>query len=148
MPTITSEAVSRDESSIKAFPMGALYVRTGEVEVTKAQMEDADSLFQMVPVYKGETVYHIILQCDDMSTGSDIVLDVGDGLVTDRYIDGSTIGQTGGTVSMGEAAGVAPSATEFPFTYTADDTIDVDIAVAATTGTTGPATLRVIAFIG
>ena len=62
----------------------------------------------------------------------DLVYDVGDGSDTNRYIDGSTCGQTG----VSDTTGVADLA---PYEYSADDTIDilveVDPATDVATGT-------------
>ena len=144
MPTITSSAVTDDEATFRPFPTGMLGVRSASLAVTAGQAQDADSVFQMIPVYAGETVYDVILQCTDMDSATALVLDVGDGLVTDRYIDGATIGQTGGTHRFANAPGAAPSLAEFPFRYTADDSIDIDVSATAGTGLAGTLKLTII----
>jgi hypothetical protein len=120
-------------------------VREVSIEVTAAQMDDNTQVFEMIPVFKGEVLVDVWLQADDLDAGAGLVLDVGDGVVTDRYIDGSTIGQAGGTHRFADTPGVAPSFAEFPHEYAADDTIDVAVQVAAGTGQAG--TLTLIAWI-
>jgi hypothetical protein len=117
-----------------------------EIEATVAQLGDITTVFEMIPVRAGETVYDVVLQADDLDSGAGLVLDVGDGDVTDRYIDGSTIGQTGGTHPMSPAAAAAPTEGEFPRRYTGNDTIDVAVQVAAGTAVAG--TIRLTALVG
>lgn len=145
MATYTSSAVTNRANAFSPFPDGTLGVRTAEYEVAADEVETAHT-YQMIPVFAGETVYDVILQTDDLDAVTSLVLDVGDGDVVDRYIDGSTIGQTGGTQRFGATPGAAPTAVEFPRTYTADDTIDVLVATVTANSTAG--TIRLIAFIG
>lgn len=89
----------------------------------------AGDVIQMVNVPDGAQVVGVVLTCDDLDAGSSLVLDVGDGLDTDRYIDGSTIGQAGGVlVGPNNRAGVN-------YVYTAADTVDVLIQAFDGTGT-------------
>lgn len=100
-----------------------------------------NDVIQMVKVPKGARVFELILTVTDLDTSTGIVIDVGDGDDPDRYIDGTTIGQTGGTVRLG--SGIVNNSPAY--TYTADDTIDILIQVAATgtAATTGTLTLAV-----
>lgn len=89
-----------------------------------------DDVIQMVKIPAGATVLDVKLTADDLDTNAApaIVLDVGDGGDTDRFIDGSTIGQSGGiTASMNVRTG-------FLHAYTAEDTIDVHVQVGPATG--------------
>jgi hypothetical protein len=125
---------------------GVVVYRSAELETVGADLESTATVYEMIPIYEGETVVNMWLQADDLDTGiAALVLDVGDGVVTDRYMDGSTAGQAGGSDSMIIAAGAAPSAVEFPFVYTDNDTIDIAVQVAAATGAIG--TLRLVALI-
>ena len=126
MATYTSGAVDGN-SSFKPFPGGTLGVRYAKFTATTAIA--ASDVIQMVDVFAGETVHNIVLKTGDLDTGTALVLDVGDGSDTDYYIDGSTIGQAGGTDTL--------DANTAPRTYTADDTIDVLAQVAPGGGGTG-----------
>ena len=86
-------------------------------------------VIQMVKIPKGAKILEVILSTDDLDTSTGLVLDVGDGSVTDRFIDGSTIGQTGGVDRLNEVGGHL-------YEYTAEDTIDVIVQTAPTTGAT------------
>lgn len=89
-------------------------------------------VIEMVKVPRGAKVLDVILTSEDLDTGTTatIVLDVGDGGDTDRWIDGATTGQAGGTTRMNVATGLDHS-------YTADDTIDVLVQAGPATGATG-----------
>ena len=98
-----------------------------------------NDVIQMVPVPAGATITGVTLGSTDLDTGGSaaIVLDVGDGGGTDRFIDGATVGQAGGSTATLAVAG-------FGYTYAAADTIDVLVQVAPTTGaTSGTISLRV-----
>ena len=103
MATFKSDMVNGNQS-FKPFPSGNVGVRYAKLNVTAAL--NAADVYQMVDVFAG--------------TG--LVLDVGDATDADRFIDGSTIGQAGGTDH--EDGNLAP------VTYTADDTIDITCQVA------------------
>lgn len=102
-----------------------------------------DDIIQMVKVPSGATVLDVILSVDDLDTGAALVLDVGDGDDDDRYILGSTIGQAGGTVRMGDGVVGAAAAGVQSYTYTADDTIDIHVDTAPAGGGTGTVALTV-----
>lgn len=98
-----------------------------------------NDIIQMVPVPSGATITGVTIGATDLDTGGSpaIVLDVGDGSDTDRFIDGATVGQAGGSSSTLAVAG-------FGYTYTSDDTVDVLVQVAPATGaTSGTISLRV-----
>jgi hypothetical protein len=91
-----------------------------------------NDVIQMVKIPKGATILNVVLTADDLDTNGSpaIVLDVGDGSDTDRFIDGSTIAQGGGiTNGMNVRTG-------FLYEYTAEDTIDVLVQVGPGTGAT------------
>lgn len=112
---------------------GLVYVREVTYALTAALA--LNDVIQMLPVFNGEKVVGIDLITDELDTGVDaIVLDVGDGGDVDRYIDGTTVGQAGGSASQTVATS---------YTYTADDTIDILVATGPGTGaTSGNITLR------
>lgn len=126
MATYQSGPVAGNQS-FKPFPDGNLGVRYAKFTATTAIA--LNDVIQMVDVFAGETVHNVVIKTGDLDTGTALVLDVGDGSDTDYYIDGSTIGQAGGTDTLD--ANVAPK------TYTADDTIDVLAQVAPGGGGTG-----------
>jgi len=103
-----------------------------------------DDIIQMVKVPAGATILELILSVDDLDTGTTLVLDVGDGADDDRYILGSTIGQGGGTVRLGQGVTGAAAANALNYNYTAEDTIDVHVDTAPAGGGTGTVALAVI----
>jgi len=119
MATFTSDPVSGNQS-FKPFPSGAIGVRYAKFNVTAAP--NAADVYQMVDIFAGETLHDIKIKSSDLDTGSGLVLDVGDGSDSDRFIDGSTIGQAGGIDH--EDANLAP------IVYSSDDTIDITCQVA------------------
>lgn len=126
MATYQSGPVAGNQS-FKPFPDGNLGIRYAKFTATTAIA--LNDVIQMVDVFAGETVHNVVIKTGDLDTGTALVLDVGDGSDADYYIDGSTIGQAGGTDTLD--ANVAPK------TYTADDTIDVLAQVAPGGGGTG-----------
>lgn len=127
MATYYSRAVSKSKTALQTE--GAHPARTIEkgvypvtVSFTTSTALGVSDVVQMIPVQAGTTVLDVILSCDDLDSGTTMVLDVGDGGVTDRYIDGATIGQAGGITRMNVGAGHG-------YTYTANDTIDVLVQV-------------------
>jgi hypothetical protein len=141
MPTTFKTGAAELGRGFKPFPDGTVGVRKQTYSLTAALT--VNDVIQMIPVYAGEMVVELRLICDDLDTGTALVLDVGDGDDVDRYIDGTTIGQTGGTVAMG--SGITTAKT-MGHVYTADDTIDVLVAVAPGTGATS-GTITLIALI-
>lgn len=106
---------------------------------TMAAAPALNDVFQMVRVPKGAVILGMSLTSTDIDTGGSptVVLDVGDGGDTDRYIDGSTIGQAGGiTAAMNVNTG-------FLNTYTEEDTIDVLVQAGPATGAAGTLKLAV-----
>lgn len=103
-----------------------------------------DDIIQMVKVPKGATVLDIILSVDDLDSGANLVLDVGDGSDDDRFILGTTIGQGGGTVRLGQGITGAAAASPAGYTYADADTIDVHVDTAPAGGGTGTITMTVI----
>ena len=102
----------------------------------------------MCDVFAGETVYGVMLTAPDLDTGGSpaIVLDVGYGGAANSMIDGSTIGQAGGTASSLAIGNATHGSTATaPVAFTADDTIDVTVATAPQTGaTSGTLTMYLI----
>lgn len=136
-------------TSNQAFtPPGGGVVGVREAVYTLTAALVVDDVIQMIPVAPGERVVDLQLIVEDLDTGGGpaIVLDVGDGDDTDRYIDGATIGQTGGFSRLGVGVASDAAAIAVNRLYTAADTIDVYVQVAPATGaTTG--TIRLRAFI-
>ncbi len=111
---------------------------TGEYNLLAALA--LNDVIEMVKVPAGATVLDVILVTDDLDAGGApaITLDVGDGVVPNYYISGSTAGQAGGL----ERAGAL---TAHPKTYAAEDTVDVTVSVAPATGaTTGKISLTAL----
>lgn len=102
-----------------------------------------NDVIEMVKIPAGAVIHDVILSSTDLDTSTGVVLDVGDGSVTDRFIDGATIGQASGVARLNEVGGHL-------YEYTADDTIDVLVQVApsGTAATSGSIKLTVIYQMG
>jgi hypothetical protein len=84
-----------------------------------------NDVFEMFRVPSGATILHVCLSSSDLDDGAALVYDVGDGSDTDRFIDGSTIGQAGGV----QNGFLSSSINGHLYQYTAEDTMDVLIQV-------------------
>lgn len=108
-----------------------LCVVSGTYEITAALV--VNDVIQMVRVPAGAYIVEATLQTDDLDTaGPAIVLDVGDGTTTDRFIDGCLAAQVAAndvTCRINQMDGLY-------YNYSAEDTIDVLVATAPTTGAT------------
>lgn len=109
-----------------------------DLVVTAAATND---VFRMVKVSKGDVIYDVILGAGDVDSGTALVMTVGDGGDTDRFITASTIGQAGGVARMNNYAGQG-------FTYSADDTIDILVSTGATGIAAGSPTVSVTVLLG
>jgi hypothetical protein len=109
----------------------------GTYEITAALV--INDVFQMVKVPTGAVILDVTLWTDDLeSSGTASVLAVGDGGAAARFITTSAVGQAGGRQAMNVINGVG-------YAYTVEDTIDVSVTTAPTTGaTSGTITLVVI----
>lgn len=107
----------------------------------------ADDVIQMIPVASGTTVVDLLVAITDVDSGGSPAhtFDVGDGGDPDRFIDGSTKGQTGGVARIGDSVAAAVTDDALGFTYTADDTIDITVIDAAATKAAG--VVRMIAVL-
>jgi hypothetical protein len=133
MPTVYQTGAAKMKQMFKPFPDGTVGYRKQTFTVNTALA--LDDYIEMVPVYAGETVVGVVLVTDDLDTAGSplITLDVGDGVDTDRYIDGTTVGRTGGTALMG---GNITTAKTIGYVYPADDTVDIHVQAAPGTGAT------------
>lgn len=144
MATLTSSKVASSvpakETNQHLIHVAATYELTAALAL--------DDVIQMVKVPKGAVIVELVLATDDLdSNGAPaIVLDVGDGADTDRFIDGYTGAQANGNISrLGAGMAASKFADALGYTYTADDTIDIHVQVAPATGTaTGTIVLVVI----
>lgn len=122
---------------------GVVGVREAVYDFTAAFV--VNDIMQMIPMEIGERVIggKLIVETD-LDTATGITIDVGDSVVADRYVQASTIGQTGGVVAFGNVA-TAALAAALNYVYTAPDAIAVKIKTAATSGapTTGRIRVRV-----
>lgn len=143
MATLTTSKVAQ---SVTARELNAgLTQVTATYSLTAALA--ASDVIQMVKVPTGARIIEMLLAADDLDTNATptIVLDVGDGGDTDRFIDGATSAQVGGgLVRLGQGL-TTTAADALGYTYTADDTIDVLVQAGPATGaTTGDIVLTVI----
>lgn len=100
------------------------------VSTYEASSTASGDVIQMCKVQSGVTVIDAFLVFDDLSAGT-TTLAVGDGDSSARFIAATDAASAAGSARM----------TKFPYTYTADDTIDVTIAGG--TAATGTITLVV-----
>ena len=137
-------------SAFKGFPEGQMFVRQATISTPVLALND---VIQALDVFAGETLHHIIVKSTDIDTNGSpaVVLDVGYGNSTtetaatsDDIIDGSTIGQAGGTAVAGVFSSDDDGGTAFasgPLAFTSDDTIDIHVQVAPATAATGTITV-------
>lgn len=123
--TLTTAQV--DESSRAYSTIQGVFARTATYSLAAALV--VDDVIQAIPVFAGETVLNVEVRSADLDTNGTpaITLDVGDGDDDDRYLAADTVAQAGGRVVCGLV---------LPYTYTADDTIDVHVDTAPATGAT------------
>lgn len=97
-----------------------------------------NTLMDIGYVPRGSRVLDVVLSATDMDTNGTplLVLAVGDSGDDDRFITASTIGQTGGTVRAGNAAGSALTLAAHT-QYTADTLLQVKVTAAAATAAAG-----------
>lgn len=100
------------------------------VSTYEASSTASGDVIQMCKVQSGVTVIDAFLVFDDLSSGT-TNLEVGDGDDADRFIVSTDADAGAGSARM----------TKFPYTYAADDTIDVTISGG--TAATGTITLVV-----
>lgn len=107
-----------------------------EVATYELAATAASTTINMVHVAAGTTVIDGYISFDDCGTGATV--DVGDGSDVDRFIDGADVSTAAGTVRFNTGAG----GLTFPYTYSADDTVDILTLGAETTGT-----IRLVLFL-
>ena len=123
------------------FPDGSVVVRSVEIEVTPNGLNVSTNIFQMCPVFNGETIIDGYIWMDAMAATS--TCDVGDGAQVDRYIDGDVLPVLGGIARWGSGLAGDTEVAAFNFTYTADDTIDI-VNGTVTTGVAGTYGMRIL----
>lgn len=135
MATLQTSKVASSVSSRTPIDITAVYAT-----YTLTAALALNDKIEMVKIPKGATILDMTLTSSDVDSGGSpaIIFDVGDGDDTDRFIDGSTIGQAGGIQKPNVNTGMN-------YTYTADDTIDVLVQAGPATGaTSGTIKLNVI----
>ena len=126
MATVQSPEVAEVGNTDFKPPVGGGSVFTRKATFTLTSALAAADVIQMINVFKGETVLGVICTSADLDSGSTVTFDIGDDGDDDYFVDGSTIAQTGGTVSSLATATVAPRA------YTADNTLDILVKTGPT----------------
>ena len=113
-------------------------LKSAEFTVAARGTTETKALFS---VSKGDTVLFSYLVHLIASSGfTDSTFDVGDGSDTDRYLDGIDCDGASGTFVTGTTATV-------PYTYTADDTIDIIYTQGSTDGSVEPSVRVVIGMV-
>lgn len=128
----------------KSEHQGVIAVRSKYTLTAALVLND---VIQMVTVPKGAQILEIILGSDDLDTNGTptIVLNVGDGNLSDRFIKQQTVAQAGGVVRLGAGIAATLVSGAIGYQYTAEDTIDVLVQAAPATGaTSGDITLAVL----
>jgi len=138
MPTYQTGA-AKMKQMFKPFPDGTAGYRKQTFRITTALV--LNDIVEMVPVYAGETVLDVKLITDDLDAGTAIALDVGDGVVRDRYIRQNTVARTGGTALMG--SGITTQK-DMGYVYPEDDTIDIRVQAAGSAVVDADITLMVL----
>lgn len=102
-----------------------------EVATYEFAGEAAASVVQLCKVAANVTVLDGYIIYDALG-GTGTTIDVGDGDVPTRYIEAAAVDAAAGLTrfALGATGGAV-----FPFTYSADDTIDATVGVDAPTGT-------------
>lgn len=146
MATTYTSALASSNSAFTGPGGGVVFVREATYVPSTALV--VNDVIQMIPVAEGERVLDVqlITEILDSDGTPAIVLDVGDGDDADRYIDGSTAGQTGGMSVLGSGITGDAEVTALHKLYTVADTIDVLVQVAPDVAVTD-AVIRVRAFL-
>lgn len=126
MATVQSPEVAEVGNTDFKPPVGGGSVFTRKATFTLTSALSAADVIQMINVFKGETVLGVICTSADLDSGSTVTFDIGDDGDDDYFVDGSTIAQSGGTVSSIATATIAPRA------YTADNTLDILVKTGPT----------------
>lgn len=126
MATVQSPEVAEVGNTDFKPPVGGGSVFTRKATFTLTSALAAADVIQMINVFKGETVLGVVCTSADLDSGTTVTFDIGDDGDDDYFVDGSTIAQTGGTVSSLATATVAPRA------YTADNTLDILVKTGPT----------------
>lgn len=126
MATVQSPEVAEVGNTDFKPPVGGGSVFTRKATFTLTSALSAADVIQMINVFKGETVLGVICTSADLDSGTTVTFDIGDDGDDDYFVDGSTIAQSGGTVSSIATATIAPRA------YTADNTLDILVKTGPT----------------
>lgn len=141
MATVRSDLFNSDGTAKKhRGPHTGVFHRVGSFTIpATGDGTAASDVIEMIPVRSGDTVVDLKVYITDVDTNATPthVIDVGDGGDVDRFIDGSTKGQTGGVSVLGDGVAAAVVDDAAGFTYTADDTIDITVVTAAATKAAG-----------
>ena len=137
MATIESNMAAKSGLAVSSSQAGQATTQSGNYELTTAQTEDATVLLRILKLPATHRITNLVIACDDLSTGTDIVLDVGIedtvGATTAAtlFVNDSTLGQAGGIADVTSLAALELAAADN------DRYITIDIGTAATTGIAG-----------
>jgi hypothetical protein len=91
-----------------------------------------------IPIYAN--IRDVVVLSDDLDSSTNVTLSVGDTNSANRFIDASTVAQSGGRAEM--------SLRQMDYRYSANDTIRITTGGGATTSSSGKIQLRVSYFCG
>lgn len=139
MATVQSDKVSASIPARDAPESGVISVTGSFTIPATGDGTAAGDVIQMVKVPKGAAILEIIVAHTDVDTDAAVThrIDVGDGGDVDRFIDGSSVGNTGGIARLGDGVAAAVVDNAHGYVYTEDDTIDILVVAASTAKAAG-----------
>ena len=129
MATRTASAAKASIVNIKSLRVGTWGV-SSTFSIPAAQSISVTDVIQMIAVPKGAQVLFVGVS----STYDNCVIEVGDGLDDDRYINMASTSAAFAANNFGSSLAGNPNA---PYTYSTDDTIDITVTLASVTTVLG-----------
>lgn len=129
MATRTASAAKASINTIKQLRVGTWAV-SSTFSIPAGQSISAGDVIQMIAVPDGAQVVFLGVK----STYDNCVVEVGDGLDDDRYIQASS---TSAAFSLSMFAPGAAGNAVAPYTYSTDDTLDLTVTLASVTTVVG-----------
>lgn len=128
MATRTASA-AKSTAIIKSLRVGTWAV-SSTFSIPAAQSISVTDVIQMIAVPDGAQVIWVGVS----STYDNCVIEVGDGLDDDRYIQSLSTSAAFAASNFGSGLGANPNV---PYTYSTDDTLDITVTLASVTTVLG-----------
>lgn len=130
MATRTASAAKASINTIKSLRVGTWAV-SSVFSIPAGQSISPGDVIQMIAVPDGAQVVFVGVK----SSYADCVVEVGDGLDDDRYMNAAT---TSATFALNMfSAGLTGNGAAAPYTYSTDDTLDFTVTLASITTVAG-----------